>query len=76
VLDLNYHAGDAGTLQATDAVRGGLQKIWTLGLNWYPNTVFHFALDYEFINVDRLSATGGDNGVKANAVALRSQFAF
>lgn len=52
--DLDYHAGTAGAATA-DAVRGGVQDIFTVGLNWYPNTNLKFLLDYSRVRVDRLN---------------------
>ena len=57
-------------------VRGGEQKIWTAGLNWYPNDVLRFILDYQHTDVDRLTAAGGNANAKIDAISFRSQFAF
>jgi phosphate-selective porin OprO/OprP len=46
-LDLNYHEGDPGTNTPFGGIRGGEQRIWTAGLNWYPNQVLRFMLDYQ-----------------------------
>lgn len=83
-LDLNYHAGAAGTAPATDAIRGGDQQILTAGLNWYLNPVVRFVFDFQHVKIDRLSPnaatyvtpTGAQIGQTYNAVALRSQVAF
>jgi phosphate-selective porin OprO/OprP len=82
--DLNYHAGALGAAPAADAVRGGEQRIWAGGLNWYPNGVVRFMLDYQDVRIDRLSPsattfstpTGVEVGQHYHAVSLRSQFAF
>jgi phosphate-selective porin OprO/OprP len=37
-LDLDFHSGAAGTSATADAIRGGMQDIWTFGVNWYINT--------------------------------------
>jgi phosphate-selective porin OprO and OprP len=76
VLDLNFDAGAPGTLPAADAIRGGEQKIWTAGLNWYPNDAIRFLLDYQHTDVSRLSSTGGNIGGRLDAVSLRSQISF
>jgi phosphate-selective porin OprO/OprP len=75
-LDLNDRAGVAGAAAPVGGIRGGEQKISTVGLNWYPNNVVRFLLDYQWITVDRLSATGGRLDTDVNVVSLRSQFAF
>lgn len=83
-VDLNYHEGAQGTAPAPDAVRGGEQTIWAAGLNWYPNSVVRFMLDYQDVHVDRLSPSattfltpaGVQVGQRYHAISLRSQFAF
>ena len=82
--DLNYHAGALGSAPAADAVRGGEQKIWAGGVNWYPNGVVRFMLDYQDVRIERLSPsattfatpTGVEVGQHYHAISLRSQFAF
>jgi phosphate-selective porin OprO/OprP len=76
VLDLNDHAGVPGAVAPLGGIRGGEQKISTLGVNWYPNNVVRFLLDYQRINVDRLNAAGTRIDTRADVVSLRSQFAF
>lgn len=76
VLDLNYDSGTANTIAAPSAIRGGDQKIWTAGINWYPNNAIRFLLDYQHTDVSRLNSTGGDLGAKLDAVSLRAQVAF
>ncbi len=75
VLDLNHH--ETATL-AADRVRGGEQTIWTAGVNWFPNSVTKFSLDYLDVDVDRLDPAGGTVALSQGyqAVNLRSQFAF
>jgi phosphate-selective porin OprO/OprP len=76
VLDLNDRVGAAGAAAPFGGIRGGEQKISTFGLNWYPNAVVRFLLDYQRIEVDRLSAAGARLDTDVNALSLRSQFAF
>lgn len=82
-LDLNYHdcgAGKATPIVATaacfDAVRGGEQKVSSVGLNWYLNPDVRLMLDYLHVDVNRYNAAGAQIGQKFNAIALRSQFNF
>ncbi len=83
-INLNYHAGALGTAPVADAIRGGDQKIWTAGLNWYLNPAMRLMLDYEHVQIDRLSPSasafstpaGAQIGQTYNAVALRSQVGF
>jgi phosphate-selective porin OprO and OprP len=97
-LNLNSHTGDtanavtdwtssARSTTYYNTVRGGEQKIVTLGLNWYLNTAIRFALDYQWIDVTRLQApsvvtTAGtpvlpalNGGQSLNTLALRAQLA-
>ena len=76
ILDLNDRAGNPGAAAPLGGIRGGEQKISTLGLNWYPNNVVRFLLDYQWINVDRLNTAGARIDSDVNVVSLRSQFAF
>jgi phosphate-selective porin OprO/OprP len=76
-LDLNWHEGAAGTTcigPLLGCVRGGEERIWTVGLNWYFNNNILLRFNYLNIDVDRLSATGAEIGQTINAYALRLQF--
>ena len=64
-LDLNYRPGAAGAAAAASGVRGGEQKIFTLGLNWYPNNNVRFLADYQRVEVGRLSPGGTAFGAGA-----------
>lgn len=46
-----------------NTVRGGEQKAFTLGLNWYPNEAVRFALDYQWIEIDRLRSGATPNAI-------------
>jgi phosphate-selective porin OprO/OprP len=59
--DLDFHEGAAGTAAALDAIRGGVQDVWTLGLNWYLNPNLRMSLNYYIIDVDRLNPAGPGN---------------
>jgi phosphate-selective porin OprO/OprP len=75
-LDLNYREGALGTTPAATlgAVRGGEQKIYTVGVNWYLNPSMRVMVDYQHVDVDRLSGVGAQIGQEYNAVAARLQF--
>jgi len=83
-IDLNYRAGLAGTAPGADAIRGGDEQNLAVGLNWWPNPLVRFMLDYEHVRIDRLSPnaalyqtpTGAQIGQTYDTVAVRSQFAF
>jgi phosphate-selective porin OprO/OprP len=55
-------------------VTGGVQDVWSLGLNWYPSAGLKFMLDYDNITVRHGEARARD--ISANAIALRSQIVF
>ncbi|HEX3674922.1 MAG TPA: porin [Rhizomicrobium sp.] len=73
VVDLNDHAGTFALATPFGGIRGGEQKIWTAGVNWYPNAVLRFALDYQWIDIGRLGGTGANVGQNLQALSLRSQ---
>ncbi|CAN5315080.1 OprO/OprP family phosphate-selective porin [soil metagenome] len=81
-LDLNYHDCGAGVAipasptACFDAVRGGEQKISSVGLNWYLNPSMRMMFDVQHVDIDRLNAAGVQVGQTYNAVAMRSQFNF
>ncbi|OAI43157.1 hypothetical protein AYO42_06280 [Rhizomicrobium sp. SCGC AG-212-E05] len=56
---------------ASGGVPGGVQNIWSVGLNWYPTNGIRFALDYENIQVGHVGAPATD--ISSNAIGLRSQ---
>ena len=85
-LNLNDHAGVAGSALPTGGLRGGDQKIWTLGVNWYPVSAVKFALQYENIAINRLgtipaagtkaAVNNAQVGQTLNTFALRTQVSF
>lgn len=76
-IDLNDRVTRGRSAVSTGGVYGGVQDIYAVGVNWYPNDHLRLMLDYDIINVDRLSATGTTQvGQRAQAVALRAQAAF
>jgi len=74
--NLNYNEGAFGAATPVGGVRGGEQKIATVGVNWYWNPDIRFMLDWQHVKVDRLSATGVQIGQTYNTIALRSQLTF
>lgn len=75
----------SGTLLSANpsAVEGGLQRGLTLGLNWYPNDLVRFLLDYNHIDYDKANAAvvkgltiGAPVGARFDAVAVRAQIAY
>jgi phosphate-selective porin OprO/OprP len=82
VLNLNYHdcgkgiAVPASPAACFDAVRGGEQKISTIGVNWYLNPTIRMMLDYQHVDVNRFNTAGVQVGQTYNAMALRTQLVF
>jgi len=83
-LDLNDHANDTANVVIANAagaaagtktydfyntVRGGDQRIATLGLNWYPNTVVRFAINYELIQNSKLQSGSSPNALTGVTLA-------
>ena len=65
-------AGAAAGTQTYDfynTVRGGDQRILTLGLNWYPNTVVRFAVNYELIQNSKLQSGSSPNALTGVTLA-------
>lgn len=82
-LNLDDHAGAVSADMPLDGVRGGEQRIGTLGLNWYPNSVLKFTLQLQNVQISRINGATAAPSVPANGrlgqtfdtVALRSQIA-
>ncbi|MBV9993742.1 MAG: porin [Caulobacteraceae bacterium] len=82
--NLNYHTGVLATAQPADGIRGGDEQNVSVDLNWFPNPVMKFMLDYERVRLNRLSPnaaafvtpTGAQIGQTYDAIGVRSQFAF
>ncbi len=76
-IDLNDRVTRGRSAASTGGVYGGVQDIYAVGVNWYPNDHLRLMLDYDIINVDRLNTTGTTQvGQRIQAVALRAQAAF
>jgi phosphate-selective porin OprO/OprP len=75
-LNLNWHAGAAQTTcigAFLGCIRGGEQKIWSFGFNWYLSNNIKMQFDYMAINVDKLNVTGQQVGQFFGAIATRLQ---
>jgi len=72
-MDLTDHEFDP---VAVNRIRGGEQELWTFGLNWYINNTIKAQLNYQLVNVDRLTAAGARLGQDVDQISMRWQFAF
>jgi phosphate-selective porin OprO and OprP len=61
---------------AANRVRGGVQDIWTVGLNWYINNAIKTQLNYQYVDVNRLNAAGQTLNQDIDQISMRLQFAF
>lgn len=75
-------SGTSKTYSFYNSSRGGEQKAYAVGINWYPNSAIRFSLDYMWVDVDRYSSTASSASLpKSNigqnfqVIALRSQLA-
>ena len=83
-INLNYHSGAAGAAPAADGIRGGEEKNTSVALNWYPNSVVRFMVDYAHVDLSRLSpnatlyqtSAGAQIGQHYDVLSGRAQFAF
>ena len=82
-LDLNDNAGIIGGALPAGGVRGGEQRIGTVGLNWYPNSVLKFTLQAQNVQLSKIGTTAvapitanANLGQNFNTIAFRSQLAF
>ena len=81
-LNSNFQSGTALSGYPA-AVDGGMQHSYTLGINWYPNDLVRFLLDYNHLDYDKANGTavtgavlGVPVGAKFDAVSFRAQVAY
>jgi phosphate-selective porin OprO and OprP len=60
-MDLNYAEGVEGAAASANSIRGGLQDIWTVGINWYVAPSLRFILNYQRVDIDRFNPAGPGN---------------
>lgn len=78
VMDFNSNIIKDTSATVTGGVRGGVQTVWSGGLNWYINRHFRMQLEYSHINATRSQTVGSVNskGRSVNALGSRIQAAF
>jgi phosphate-selective porin OprO/OprP len=69
--DLDY---DISSAVAGNAVFGGVQNIWSTGINFYPNDVLKFMFDYQHVEVKNIGALGTNGDY--NTFEIRTQVSF
>jgi phosphate-selective porin OprO/OprP len=81
-LNSNFISGTALSANPT-AIGGGLQRSYSLGLNWYPNDLVRFLFDFNRLDYDKTNgaavkgvALGVPVGATFNALSLRAQVAY
>jgi phosphate-selective porin OprO/OprP len=87
-INLNDHftPGVAPT-PGSNAVGGGQQTVYAVGLNWYPNANVRFLFDYLHGDINKRFSTAAGGGIagtplgtpvggRFDAVVLRTQVAF
>ncbi len=83
-VDLNSDYDSAIALSKSPAaIDGGRQIGYTLGLNWYPNDLLRFLLDYNHVVFDKANGAavagaplGVPVGDRFDALSLRAQIVF
>jgi len=67
-IDLDYNPLSSA---AAGGIGGGIQNVYSLGLNWYPTNGIRFALEYDNIKVTHVNAPTTD--ISADAIGFRTQ---
>jgi phosphate-selective porin OprO/OprP len=67
-IDLDFNPLASAT---AGGIGGGIQDVWTVGVNWYPTNGIRFALEYDNIKVNHVGAPATD--ISADAIGLRTQ---
>ncbi|GBQ93888.1 OprO/OprP family phosphate-selective porin [Asaia krungthepensis] len=78
VMDFNSNILKDQPASVTGGVRGGVQTVWSGGLNWYLNRHYRIQLQYSHIDATRAQTVGTVNskGRSINSIGSRIQAAF
>jgi phosphate-selective porin OprO and OprP len=87
-MDLDFHEGLVNAAIPADGIRGGVQNIWTLGVNWYLSPNIKLMLNGLHVDVQRLNPSvtafgpspaspplGAEIGQQLTIYAFRGQYA-
>ncbi|HZC17463.1 MAG TPA: porin [Caulobacteraceae bacterium] len=81
-LDSNFLPGES-LATTPGAVDGGKQLGYSLALNWYPNDLIRFTLDYDNVNYQKINGVvvkgaplGSPVGARFDSISLRAQVAY
>ena len=74
IIEYTGGIGAACTGILLGCIRGGEEKIWTVGLNWYLNNNVLMRFNYLIVDVNKLNAAGQQIGQNFNVLAIRLQF--
>jgi len=81
-LDSNFVQGDALSADPA-AIDGGKQTAYSLGLNWYPNDLVRFMVDYSHVDYQKYNGAaaaglplGAPIGATFDAISFRAQVAY
>jgi len=69
--DLDY---DVTSKTAADRVFGGIQRITSAGINFYPNDTLKFMFDWQYVDLKDIGAL--NNNGSYNTVSVRTQVTF
>jgi phosphate-selective porin OprO/OprP len=57
-----------------EAIFGGIQNIWSAGLNFYPNDILRFMLDFQHVQLANIGSLG--NNGQYDTINIRTQVSF
>jgi len=57
-----------------EPILGGVQNIWTAGLNFYPNDILRFMLDFQHVQLRDIGTPGNDG--QYDTINIRTQVSF
>jgi phosphate-selective porin OprO/OprP len=81
-LNSNFIPGQAISADP-GAIDGGKQTAYSVGLNWYPNDLVRFMIDYSHVDYDKINGVaatglplGTPIGARIDSIAVRAQVSY